>query len=136
MRSVDIPTAAPYRMLIGEGVLARAGEEIRSVHRPCRVCVVTDSRVGPLYAPELEKALAEAGFEAFRFTFPEGEASKTIGTFAEAMRFMFASGLTRGDLAVTLGGGVAGDLGGFAAACYQRGIPFVQVTSGGFSWWL
>ncbi len=129
MKTVSIPTGTPYDVLIGKGLLKEAGKRIAAVHAPCRACIVTDSRVGALYADPLERSLAEAGFETCRFTFPEGESSKSMETFFEAERFLFASGLTRGDLAVTLGGGVAGDLGGFAAACYQRGIPFVQVPT-------
>ena len=129
MKTLTVPTASPYHVLIGRGLIARAGQEIARVHAPCRACVVSDSRVAALYSGALERALEEAGFESFLFTFPEGESSKTVRTFAEAEAFLFASGLTRSDLVVTLGGGVAGDLGGFAAACYRRGIPFVQVPT-------
>ncbi len=129
MKTVEIPTSSPYRVVIGEGLIGDAGREIARIHEPCRACVVTDSRVGPLYGNRLEAALREAGFESCRFTFPEGEGSKTLAVFGEAEAFLFSSHLTRGDIVVTLGGGVAGDLGGFAAACYQRGIPFVQVPT-------
>ena len=129
MKTVAIPTGKPYEVLIGRGLIGRAGQEIARVHAPCRVCVVSDSRVSALYFFSLEAALKEAGFECRLFAFPEGEASKTLRTFGEAEAFLFASGLTRSDLVVTLGGGVAGDLGGFAAACYQRGIPFVQIPT-------
>ena len=129
MKTVVIPTGKPYEVLIGRGLIGRAGQEIARVHAPCRVCVVSDSRVSALYFFSLEAALKAAGFESRLFTFPEGEASKTLQTFGEAEAFLFASGLTRSDLVVTLGGGVAGDLGGFAAACYQRGIPFVQIPT-------
>ena len=129
MRTVAVPAGKAYEVRIGRGLIPRAGREIARVHAPCRVCVVTDSRVAALYADSLEGALREAGFESRLFVFPEGEASKTLRTFGEAEAFLFASGLTRSDMVVTLGGGVAGDLGGFAAACYQRGIPFVQVPT-------
>ncbi len=129
MKTVSIPTSVPYQVLIGRGLIGRAGEMTARVHAPSKACIVTDSRVGPLYAGTLENALAEAGFAPSVFVFPQGESSKNLKTFGEAESFLFSSGLTRSDLVVTLGGGVAGDLGGFAAACYQRGIPFVQVPT-------
>ena len=107
----------------------RAGELVLSVHAPCRAAVVTDSNVAPLYADRLEASLRQAGFAPCRFTFPAGEASKRLSTFEDAVRFFALQGITRSDLIVTLGGGVAGDLGGFAAACWQRGVPFVQAPT-------
>ncbi len=126
MRTVDIPVQTPYQVRIGKGILARGGELLHLVHAPCAAAVISDSNVFPLYGPTLLEGLEKAGFRAFPFVFPAGEESKNLEVFGRAEAFMIRSGLTRADLAVTLGGGVAGDLGGFAAACFQRGIPFVQ----------
>ena len=129
MKTVCIPGEAPYRVLIGEGLLRKLGEELRAVHVPCRAAVVTDSDVAPLYLAQALAALRGAGFEPVHFVFPAGEASKTAETWLSIQRFLIRSGLTRADLLVALGGGVTGDLAGFAAATYQRGIPFVQVPT-------
>ena len=129
MITVPIQTASPYSVLIGQGLLDTLGQLLLQVHGPCRTAVVTDSRVGALYGDRAERALEKAGFSPCRFTFPAGEASKRLSTFEAAVRFFAAHGITRTDLVVTLGGGVAGDLGGFAAACWQRGVPFVQVPT-------
>ena len=126
MRTVEIASNAPYRVLIGEGLLSRGGECLLKVHAPCAVAVISDDNVFPLYGQTLVSSLRESGFEPFPFVFPAGEESKTLETFARAESFMIRSGLTRSGLVATLGGGVAGDLGGFAAACFQRGIPFAQ----------
>ncbi len=129
MITVPIGTKSPYPVLIGEGILDSAGRLLADVHAPCRAAVVTDSNVAPLYAPRLEASLRQSGFTPCRFTFPAGEASKQLSTFSDAVRFLAGNGVTRADLVITLGGGVAGDLGGFAAACWQRGISFAQVPT-------
>ena len=129
MITVRIGTERPYDVLIGPGLLPAGGEWIRRVHAPCRAAVISDSRVFPLYGDSLAKGLENAGFGVCPFVFPAGEESKNLTVFGQAEAFMAQSGLTRSDLVLTLGGGVAGDLGGFAAACYQRGIPFVQIPT-------
>lgn len=129
MRTISIDTEKPYQVCIGSGLMRELGSLVKQVHKPCRAAVVTDSTVGPLYGAGAERALEKAGFAPCRFTFPAGERSKRLGTFEEAVRFFAVHELTRSDLVVALGGGVAGDLAGFAAACWQRGVPFVQVPT-------
>lgn len=82
-----------------------------------------------LYAARLEASLTRAGFRVVTFTYPGGEHFKTLATYAALLDFLAAHRLSRSDLIVALGGGVTGDLAGFAAATYQRGIPFVQVPT-------
>jgi len=129
MERIRIETALAYDVLVGEGLLARAGELCREVADPCRVCLVADSVVAGLYGDGVADSLRAAGFEVFCFIFPHGEASKNLGTLGELLEFMAQSGLDRGDLAVALGGGVTGDMTGFAAAVYLRGIRFVQLST-------
>ncbi|MBQ8082363.1 MAG: 3-dehydroquinate synthase, partial [Clostridia bacterium] len=105
------------------------GEEIAAVHAPCRAAVVTDSNVAPLYADRVETALRAAGFDFDLTVIPAGEEHKNIESFYLIQRHWAQIGLTRSDLAVALGGGVIGDLCGFSAAAYQRGIPFVQAPT-------
>ncbi len=129
MRTVDIPTEKPYQVRIGRGLLKELGEQLALVHRPCRAVVVTDSTVGPLYLDETLASLEGAGFSAESYVMPAGEEHKSAETFLDIQRFLIRTELTRSDLLVALGGGVVGDMTGFCAATYQRGIPFVQVPT-------
>ena len=129
MRRISIETGHHYDLLIGSGPLDRCGEEIARVVTPCAAAVVTDDTVDALYGEAVERSLREAGFSAVRIVFPHGEASKNMGTLSHVLESLAGAGLTRSDLIVALGGGVVGDLAGFAAACYLRGIRFVQIPT-------
>ena len=129
MRTVGIPTEKPYEVLIGRGLLASLGERLALAHRPCRAVVVTDSTVAPLYLDRALESLKKAGFSASSYVMPAGEEHKSAETFLDIQRFLIRTELTRSDLLVALGGGVVGDMTGFCAATYQRGIPFVQVPT-------
>ena len=97
--------------------------------KPCRAAVLTDSNVAPLYAEALEKSLAEAGFSTLRFTFAAGEESKSAENLLNFLNFLAENEFTRSDCVFALGGGVVGDIGGFAAAISLRGISFIQVPT-------
>lgn len=130
MRTVTVRTAATeYNILIGRGLLASAGAEIAKRIRPCRAAVITDTTVKRLYAEGVEDSLRAAGFAPIRYAFPAGEASKRIGTLSDVLEFLAEQEITRQDIIVALGGGVVGDLAGFAAAVYQRGIRFIQIPT-------
>ena len=119
-----------YDSLIEKGLLDRAGEECRRVlPRANRLAVVTDSNVGPLYGQRVLDSLTAAGFRAELFTVPAGEASKCAGQLNGLWEAFMAFGLTRTDAVVALGGGVVGDLTGFAAATILRGVDFVQIPT-------
>ena len=130
-RAVRVSAASgAYDVHVGAGVLARAGAIAREAAGGGRCCVVTETNVGPLYAEELEASLASAGYEvAPRLTFPAGEPSKNLGTLASLLEGLAERGLTRDDVVVALGGGVAGDVAGLAAALYLRGCHVVQVPT-------
>ena len=129
MRTVAIPVGGGYEAIIGPGLIREAGERIGKVHAPCRAAVITDDTVAALYGDAVQDSLARAGFSPCLWHFPHGEGSKTMQTLTEALIFLSESGVSRGDLVVALGGGVPGDLAGFAAAVYCRGVPFVQVPT-------
>ena len=119
-----------YDILIGRGLLDRAGELCRAVlPRAERLFVVTDSNVGPLYGGKLERSLQDAGFQAAVSTIPAGEGSKSTGALATLWDQMMDFGLTRADAVAALGGGVVGDLAGFAAATILRGVDFIQIPT-------
>lgn len=129
MRSVTVKTSATYEVLIGSGLLQKAGEAVKKVISPCKAAIVTDSTVVHLYEGTVRQSLTEAGFSVCTFVFPAGEASKNIHTLSHLLEFLAKEEMTRTDLIVALGGGVTGDLAGFGAAVYLRGIPFVQIPT-------
>ncbi|MBQ9210085.1 MAG: 3-dehydroquinate synthase [Clostridia bacterium] len=130
IKKIHIPAGAPYEVLIGRGLLAETGARVKEVCPQARkIFILTDDRVAELYLDRVASSLAAAGFQVFSFAFPHGEGSKTIETWHAALDRMCAVPLTRSDALVALGGGVTGDMGGFAAACYQRGIDYIQIPT-------
>ena len=119
-----------YDVLVGPGLLERAGGLIGPVLPARRVVIVTDAAVAPLHLPALRAGLEAAGFAVLaEVAVPPGEASKDFSRLQEVLETMLASGLDRRTGVVALGGGVVGDLAGFAAAIAMRGLPFVQVPT-------
>lgn len=116
-------------MCVAPGLLAASGERIAAVTGRCIAALVTESTVAPLYAGKVRASLERAGFRVEQFVFPAGETSKNLDVYGQLLAFLADKRLTRGDILVALGGGVTGDLGGFAAATYQRGIRFVQLPT-------
>ncbi len=129
MKQVEISTGKSYKVLIGNGILSDSGRLIAEVSHAKIAAIVTDDMVNSLYADSLETSLKAAGFDTVKFVFPNGESSKNINTYSEMLEFMAENHLTRSDLIVALGGGVVGDMAGFAAATYLRGIDFVQIPT-------
>ena len=119
-----------YDILIERGLLDRAGERCRSVlPRAERLFVVTDTNVGPLYCSRLKGSLESAGFETALSVVPAGEKSKNASQLSALWEEMMTFGLTRTDAVIALGGGVVGDLAGFAAATVLRGVSLVQIPT-------
>ncbi len=129
MRTIEVNASKCYRVEIGRGLLSALGERVRSLGKVQKVCIVSDSNVWPLYGATADESLFAWGFETCHFVFPAGEAWKNGETFLELLNFLAENRLTRTDLIVALGGGVVGDLAGFAAASFLRGIRFVQVPT-------
>ena len=129
MISVHVDASTAYDALIGPGLSARAGELLSEIFSPCTAAIVTDTTVNALYGDAVEESLRSAGFETLRYAFPAGEAHKTLETLGDILEYLAERHLTRSDLIVALGGGVPGDVAGFAAAVYARGIPFVQIPT-------
>lgn len=129
MRTINVTASRNYSVMIGAGMLREAGERIRAAAGGVKACIVTDDHVEPLYAERVESSLAAAGYETLRFVIAHGEASKSPENYIALLRFLAENRLTRTDILVALGGGVVGDLTGFAAASYLRGIPFVQLPT-------
>lgn len=129
MISVPVKVLKEYEVLIGKGLLKDAGSLIKKV-RPLGACaVITDSNVEKLYLDGVLSSLKEAGFTPHPYAFCAGEENKTMQTLTDILEFMSAVPLTRADFVVALGGGVVGDMAGFAAGVYMRGIPFIQIPT-------
>ena len=118
-----------YDILIGPGVVARAGFLLAGLLPQKRAMIVTDETVAALHLPALQAALQEAGIETGVVVMPPGEASKSLDGFAHVTGALLAAGVERRSTVIALGGGVVGDLAGYAAASVMRGLPFVQVPT-------
>ena len=129
MKTITVTTSHAYEVKIGEGLLKNLAQEVSSVTRATTFCVVSDSNVFALYGSTVYDCLEEAGFRCIRFVFPAGEQSKCARTWLELLEFLAQNRLTRSDCLIALGGGVVGDLTGFAAATYLRGIDYIQIPT-------
>lgn len=129
MEIVKVSASKEYNVHIGKGFLDNVGEMLKSIKKPCRVVVVSDDTVFSLYGERVKKSLTDSGYSVCEFVFPHGENSKSLETFAEIQEFCAENSITRTDLFIALGGGVTGDLTGFVASTYLRGVDFVQIPT-------
>ena len=129
MRTVEVDTAKKYFVLIGEGLLVPSGERIMQACGGEKAALVTDDAVNELYGDIVERSLRAAGYKTVKFVFPNGERSKNMETYISLLSALAEANLTRTDVLVALGGGVVGDMTGFAAATYLRGLPYAQIPT-------
>lgn len=129
MKTVHVSTGQPYDIYIERGILDSVGDYVAELSAARRVVVVTDSNVAPHYQWRVLNSLSANGIQATTHVYHAGEESKHLGTIAEIYKTLADFGMTRKDVIVALGGGVCGDMAGFAAATYLRGIGFVQVPT-------
>ena len=118
-----------YDIVIGRGLIASLGERIKALRAAAKVAIVTDATVAKHHLPAAERAMKLAGIESSAIVVPEGEGSKNYATFETVCEAIVAARIERGDLVIALGGGVIGDLAGYAAASVRRGLDFVQVPT-------
>ena len=129
-QTVHVPLGArAYDIRIGAGLLPRAGAEIAPLLARRRVAILTEERVAALHLPALEAALSAEGIESVALALPPGEATKSWAQLERCVEWLLAQKVERRDVVVALGGGVIGDLAGFAAAILRRGVRFVQVPT-------
>ncbi len=127
---VDVAlAAAPYQVVIGDGLIARAGAYLAPVLPQKRAVIVTDAVVAGLHLPALAAGLTEAGFAFRQVVVASGEASKSLSVYGQVTDALLEEGVERRTAVIALGGGVVGDLAGFAAATVLRGLPFVQIPT-------
>ena len=126
---VRVSAGKGYDVRIGPGLFAHCGEQVKAAIGSCRAAVVTDSAVAGLYLDTVRQSMTMAGFEVERYIFPAGEESKNITMLSGILEFLAGQHFTRSDVVIALGGGVTGDMAGFSAAVYLRGIRFVQIPT-------
>lgn len=129
MYSLDIQASRPYQVHIDTFLLERTGEIARSVNGGQRALIISDTNVAPLYAEPVKSSLESAGFTCLVATFTAGEERKRADTYVTLLEQAARFEMTRSDLIVALGGGVVGDVSGFVAATYMRGIDFIQIPT-------
>ncbi len=127
---ININTNTPYNVYVEKGVLGKVGEILSTMYKAgTKVMIVSDSNVFPMYGARLTKSLNDKNFVVSSFVFEAGEQSKTGETVTKIYEALAENEFTRTDIILNLGGGVAGDMGGYAAATFLRGIDYVQVPT-------
>ena len=129
MKTVTVNASKSYNVLIGSGLLPQVGNLIADCTKVGKAVIVSDTNVWPLHGDTVAQSLLDSGYCVFTFVFTAGEASKNSTTYLSLLSFLAEKQITRSDLIVALGGGVVGDLTGFAAATFLRGIPYVQIPT-------
>ena len=129
MQIVTINATISYDILVGSGIIKNCGDIISNVSKCKRAVIVTDDIVGNLYGDVVATSLKNSGISVEVFIFQNGEKSKSHKVLIELYEFLTEKQITRSDILIALGGGVVGDLTGFAAATYLRGIDVVQIPT-------
>ena len=129
MITVPVETSNKYDVIIGNGIISHIGKFASKIQDPCVAVIISDSNVWPLYGQVVEKSMQQAGYTVIHYTFPAGETSKNTNTYFSILEFLAINKITRSDLILALGGGVTGDMAGFAAATYLRGISYIQIPT-------
>lgn len=127
--TVHINAGQGYDVIVGPGLRSAAGSLLLEVVEPCKVAIICDDSVAALYLSSVRKSIRRSGFDVVDLAIPHGEEHKNLQTYARILEFLADAHLTRTDLVVALGGGVVGDMAGFAAATYLRGIRCVQMPT-------
>lgn len=129
MITIEVNASKSYQIHIDSGLIPQIGTYARMLKDSGKVAIITDSNVWPLYGDEIGSSLSASGFSFIHYIIPAGEESKNGEQYFRILNFLAENEITRGDLLIALGGGVVGDMTGFAAATYLRGVPYIQVPT-------
>lgn len=129
MKAVHISASRSYFVKIGSGLLNQIAAEVAAVTKAESLCIVSDDTVWRLYGDKVKSALSANGYRCTEYVFPAGEQSKSTANYISLLEFLAEHRITRSDCIIALGGGVIGDLAGFAAATFLRGIDYIQVPT-------
>ena len=128
-QKITVRASGTYDILINKGGLSNIGQALKERFKSCTIAILSDDKVFPLYGKVVTDALKAAGFSTMSHIIPNGEQSKTLDNVTAFIDRMVQAQVTRTDMVLALGGGVVGDMAGFAAAIYLRGIPYIQVPT-------
>ena len=126
---ITVKASGTYDIIISNGGLSGIGKAAAERFKPCRIAILSDDKVFPLYGKTVTESLEKAGFSTACHIIANGEQSKTLDNVTAFIDCMVKAQITRTDMVLALGGGVVGDMAGFAAAIYLRGIPYIQVPT-------
>lgn len=129
MTHIQINTAKPYTVSIGKGISEKIGQIIQQLTKAEKICIVSDEHIWPFYGSKIMQQLSDCKMDISEFIVPAGESSKNLTTYGNLLDFLAEKGISRDDCIIAFGGGVVGDLAGFAAATYLRGIPYMQIPT-------
>lgn len=129
MRRVSVDVDPRYEIVIAPGAIADCGAMASHAVRRTEAAMIADSTTDALFGDAVAESFARAGVSLSRHKFHAGEDNKTLSTVSDLLESVAASGLSRSGMIVALGGGVVGDVAGFVASCYMRGVPFVQIPT-------
>ena len=129
MNIITVKASREYDVVIGTGLQKQLGAFAAKLHAPGKAAIISDSNVWPIYGDVAKNSLERSGFSVCKYIFPAGEQSKSGATYLQILNFLAENHLSRSDLLIALGGGVVGDITGFAAATYLRGISYIQVPT-------
>ena len=129
MRQISVSLGEGYPIYLENGLLEKTGPLLSALKSPCRVALICDETAYSLYGPAVTGSLSREGFTVYSLPLPASEKSKDLRTYEEILYFLAGHDLTRGDLLLAMGGDIIGDVAGFAAATYRRGMPFAQIPT-------
>lgn len=129
MKTVTVTASKEYDVVIGAGLLRHITNHIAPVMSCCKVAIISDSNVAPLYMVPIADQLTSSGYTCCQYVFPAGESNKNGNSYLQILDFLAQNKLTRTDCIIALGGGVVGDMTGFVAATYLRGIKYIQIPT-------
>lgn len=129
MKKLTVNVQDKYDILIDKGLIDNAGDLVKTVLQGKRIMLVSDTNVYPIYGEQVKHSLENAGFQVFTYVFAAGESSKKTSVVIDIVEQMAGNQMTRSDGVVALGGGVCGDMAGFASAIFLRGVKFVQIPT-------
>lgn len=129
MKTITVTASKKYDVIIGSGILSQLEQYVPKIKKACKTVIISDTNVSALYIENVSAALRTMGYDTSTYVFSAGEESKNGKTYLDILDFLARNKLTRSDLLVALGGGVVGDMTGFVAATYLRGISFIQIPT-------
>ena len=129
MERITVSASKTYDIIINDGIISETGALVKKIKAGGKVAIIADETTSSLFGAGVKTSLSKEGFEVFEFTIPAGEESKSAENYISLLNGLAENKFSRSDFIVALGGGVVGDLTGFVAATYLRGVSFIQIPT-------